>query len=51
MKLAFSLESWEACGGDTNMSGEKALAEGNEQIDAALEIFKSVSEFSVTKRL
>ena len=42
MKLAFSLESWEACGGDAQMSGEEALVEGNEQIDAALEIFKKV---------
>ena len=42
MKLAFSLESWEACGGDAQMSGEEALVEGNEQIDAALEIFKNV---------
>ena len=45
MKLAFSLESWEACGGDAEMSGEQALAEGNQRIDAALEIFKDVSVY------
>ncbi len=43
MKLAFSLESWEACGGDANMSGEQALAEGNAHVDSALSIFQSVS--------
>ena len=42
MKLAFSLESWEACGGDGNMSGLDALQEGNEHIDTALQIFKEV---------
>lgn len=44
MKLAFSLESWEACGGDSELSGEEALAEGNKQIDEALEIFTDVCQ-------
>ena len=43
MKLAFSLESWEACGGDHQLSGPDALAEGNRHIDTALEIFKEVN--------
>ena len=43
MKLAFSLESWEACGGDSSMSGDEALDEGNHHIDAALRIFDEVS--------
>ena len=42
MKLAFSLESWEACGGDATLSGIEALREGNQHIDAALKIFKEV---------
>lgn len=42
MKLAFSLESWEACGGDRDLSGRDALRQGNVQIDAALAIFKEV---------
>ncbi len=43
MKLAFSLESWEACGGDEELSGDEALKEGNEHIDKSLLIFKEVS--------
>lgn len=43
MKLAFSLESWEACGGDMDMTGDEALAEGNKHIDAAMVIFEQVS--------
>ena len=43
MRLAFSLESWEACGGDSTMSAEDAIMQGNEHIDAAIEIFKEVS--------
>ena len=42
MKLAFSLESWEACGGDGDLSGTEALREGNQHIDAAIKIFKEV---------
>ena len=42
MKLAFSLESWEGCGGDEELSGEEALREGNMHIDTALTIFKEV---------
>ena len=42
MKLAFSLESWEACGGDDTLSGEDALKEGNDHIDKSLLIFKEV---------
>ena len=43
MKLAFSLESWSACGGnDMEMTGEEAIREGNEHIDQALCIFKEV---------
>lgn len=43
MKLAFNMESWEACGGGTELSGEEALAVGNKYIDKALEIFEEVS--------
>ena len=43
MKLAFSLESWEACGGDSSLSGDQALQEGNRHIDSALAIFEQVS--------
>ena len=42
MKLAFSLESWDACGGDGELTGEDALREGNDHIDTALTIFKEV---------
>ena len=42
MKLAFSLESWDACGGDRELSGQEALREGNQHIDAAIKIFKEV---------
>jgi len=45
MKLAFSLESWSACGGnELEMTGEEAIREGNEHIDQALGIFKEVTE-------
>lgn len=43
MKLAFNMESWEACGGGAELSGEEALAVGNKYIDKALEIFEEVS--------
>lgn len=43
MKLAFSLESWEACGGDGELTGDEALREGNGHIDTALQIFKEAS--------
>lgn len=42
MKLAFNMESWEACGGSSEMSGNEALAEGNRCIDMALKIFQEV---------
>ena len=42
MKLAFSLESWEACGGDDELSGAQALKDGNIYIDKAIVIFKQV---------
>ena len=43
MKLAFSLESWGACGGnEMEMTGEEAIREGNKHIDLALNIFKEV---------
>ncbi|ELT92606.1 hypothetical protein CAPTEDRAFT_221726 [Capitella teleta] len=44
MKLAFSLESWEACGGDMDMTGDEALAEGNKHIDAAMVIFEQLQD-------
>ncbi len=44
MKLAFSLESWHACGGDqAEMTGDEALREGNLHIDRAITIFQEVS--------
>ena len=43
MKLAFNLESWQACGGDETLSGEAALKEGLVHADAAVAIFKEVS--------
>ena len=42
MKLAFDMESWEACGAGPEMSGAEALAEGNKHIDKALKIFEEV---------
>ena len=42
MKLAFSLESWEACGGDADMSGEEAVQEAGQHVESALQIFKEV---------
>lgn len=44
MKLAFNMESWEACGGGTELSGEEALAVGNKYIDKALEIFEELND-------
>ncbi|KAL5022718.1 hypothetical protein ScPMuIL_001873 [Solemya velum] len=44
MKLAFNMESWEACGGSTELSGEEALAEGNRYIDKALKIFQELND-------
>ncbi|XP_064604560.1 TPR repeat-containing protein DDB_G0287407-like isoform X2 [Liolophura sinensis] len=44
MRLAFSLESWEACGGAPEMTGEEALAEGNKYIDMALKIFQELND-------
>ena len=42
MKLAFNMESWEACGGGPELSGQDALTEGNKYIDKALKIFQEV---------
>ncbi|XP_074643679.1 TPR repeat-containing protein DDB_G0287407-like [Tubulanus polymorphus] len=44
MKLAFSLESWEACGADETLTGADALKEGNEHIKTALHIFKELND-------
>ncbi|XP_048761079.1 uncharacterized protein LOC125670136 [Ostrea edulis] len=44
MKLAFNMESWEACGGGPELSGEEALAVGNKYIDKALEIFEELND-------
>ncbi|KAK3090415.1 hypothetical protein FSP39_011663 [Pinctada imbricata] len=44
MKLAFDMESWEACGGGPEMSGEEALTEGNKYIDKALKIFEELND-------
>lgn len=44
MKLAFNMESWEACGGSSEMSGNEALAEGNRCIDMALKIFQELND-------
>lgn len=43
MKLAFNMESWEACGGGPELTGEAAIVEGNKYIDRALKIFMEVS--------
>ena len=45
MKLAFNMESWEACGGGQELSGSDALAEGNRYIDKAIKIFQEVRHF------
>ncbi|XP_036368972.1 nephrocystin-3 [Octopus sinensis] len=44
MKLAFNMESWEACGGSTEMPGSEALAEGNRCIDVAIKIFQELND-------
>ncbi|XP_033737542.1 LOW QUALITY PROTEIN: nephrocystin-3-like [Pecten maximus] len=44
MKLAFNMESWEACGGGPELTGEAALAEGNKYIDKALKIFEELND-------
>ena len=44
MKLAFNMESWEACGGGQELSGSDALAEGNRYIDKAIKIFQEVNK-------
>ena len=46
MKLAFNMESWEACGGGQELSGSDALAEGNRYIDKAIKIFQEVTLFT-----
>lgn len=42
MKLAFNMESWEACGGGPELTGPAAIVEGNKYIDRALKIFMEV---------
>ena len=42
MKLAFNMESWQACGGGPELSEQDALSEGNKFIDKALKIFQEV---------
>ncbi|XP_064625868.1 TPR repeat-containing protein DDB_G0287407-like [Lineus longissimus] len=44
MKLAFSLESWDACGADSTLNGDEALKQGNKYIESALEIFKALND-------
>ncbi|ESO94433.1 hypothetical protein LOTGIDRAFT_232289 [Lottia gigantea] len=44
MKLAFNMESWEACGGAPELSDEDALIEGNKYIDKALKIFQELND-------
>ena len=44
MKLAFNMESWEACGGAPELPGSEALAEGNKYIDKALKIFQELND-------
>ncbi|XP_071161707.1 TPR repeat-containing protein DDB_G0287407-like [Mytilus galloprovincialis] len=44
MKLAFNLESWEACGGGPELTGTSALEEGNRYIDKALKIFQELND-------
>lgn len=44
MKLAFNMESWEACGGGPELSGEAAIIEGNKYIDRALKIFLELND-------
>lgn len=47
MKLAFNMESWQACGGGPELSEQDALSEGNKFIDKALKIFQEVSQCAV----
>lgn len=52
MKLAFNMESWEACGGGPELTGTDALNEGNGYIDKALKIFQEVNlKFSMFKNV
>ncbi|KAK7100982.1 hypothetical protein V1264_023836 [Littorina saxatilis] len=44
MKLAFNMESWEACGGGPELTGPAALVEGNKYIDRALKIFLELND-------
>ena len=44
MKLSFSLESWEACGGDADMSRQEAVQEARRHIESALQIFLEVCQ-------
>ncbi|XP_045158536.2 TPR repeat-containing protein DDB_G0287407-like isoform X2 [Mercenaria mercenaria] len=44
MKLAFNMESWEACGGGPELTGTDALNEGNKYIDKALKIFQELND-------
>ncbi|XP_025109541.1 telomerase protein component 1-like [Pomacea canaliculata] len=44
MKLAFNMESWEACGGGPELTGEAAIVEGNKYIDRALKIFMELND-------
>ncbi|KAK6179484.1 hypothetical protein SNE40_011834 [Patella caerulea] len=44
MKLAFNMESWEACGGAPELSDTEALIEGNKYIDKALKIFQELND-------
>ncbi|KAH3849179.1 TPR repeat-containing protein DDB_G0287407-like [Dreissena polymorpha] len=44
MKLAFNMESWQACGGGPELSQADALAEGNKYIDKAIKIFQELND-------
>ncbi|XP_052774111.1 TPR repeat-containing protein DDB_G0287407-like [Mya arenaria] len=44
MKLAFNMESWQACGGGPELSEQDALTEGNKYIDKALKIFQELND-------
>ncbi|XP_076462217.1 TPR repeat-containing protein DDB_G0287407-like [Babylonia areolata] len=44
MKLAFNMESWDACGAGPELTGAAAIAEGNKYIDRALKIFMELND-------
>lgn len=46
MRLAFNLESWQACGGDHLVTPRQAQAEAVSLIERALDIFYTVNSHS-----